>query len=300
MSLFASHELARALAAVENVQTRCTTLACGGLSIPAIVINGEPLIDRVWLDYLEPAPGTPELTVRYLPRVVRGLIPQEGWEDARSGADRIQAAPLIDWTQFANWDDANTWFCRKRSNHNRNLDRIRRKTEREHGTISFNPFDTDETAFDDLVLWKRLHFARTGVGDPLAHRSNLALFRELFISKALHLATIRSGGQVMAAILYARQNGRLSYWMVSYNTDLRQYAPGTLLLQDLLADSFALGDHEFDFMLGDEDYKWQFATHTRLIGELGTVPVSRMARRWAGQTKRRLQATSVGRTAPDS
>ena len=40
-------------------------------------------------------------------------------------------------------------------------------------------------------------------------------------------------------------------------------------MQDLLVESFSRGHAEFDFLIGDEAYKWHYATHNREIGPLG-------------------------------
>ena len=48
--------------------------------------------------------------------------------------------------------------------------------------------------------------------------------------------------------------------------------PGRLLLEHLVQASYEQGDAEFDFLVGDEPYKWQYATHTRLVEPLGPQP----------------------------
>ncbi len=294
MSLFAGDDLASAIAAVEGVEVRRTVLSCDGRVVPALLAGTKPLVRRVWLDFLEPSEdpdAVAEFPIRYLPRVVVGKVDQQVWhEDIAAGARRalLQASPCLDLTRFSCWEDAEAWFRRKRSNHTKNLERSLRKAEREIGPVLFEPADKDEAAFEHLVAWKRAHFARTGVGDPLAVRANLELFRGLFRAGALELATLRGDGRPMAAIGLVRLGGRVYYWMPSYDTTLSTLSPGNVLLNLCIRHAYESGAQEFDFMLGDEEYKWTYATDCRLVGPLGSEPVAGRVRRLAGTAKRRL------------
>lgn len=303
MSLFAGAELASALAAVEGVPVRPTILGCDGRLVPALLAGTKPVVARVWLDFLEPSEdpdAVAEIPIRYLPRVVLGRVDQQVWHDDAQDATggSLQASPTLDFTKFSAWEDIEAWFRRKRSNHSKNLERALRKAEREMGPVLFDPSDRDEAAFEHLVNWKRAHFARTGVGDPLAVPSNLALFRRLFETGQLELATLRGDGRPMAAIGLVRQAGRIYYWMPSYDTSLSTLAPGNVLLNQCIRHAYNTGAHEFDFMLGDEEYKWTYATDCRLVGPVGSEPVARRVRRLAGGAKRRLRtATTAATTA---
>lgn len=298
MSLFAGNDLASVLAAVEGVPVRRTVLGCGGRFIPALLAGTKPVVARVWLDFLEPSEdpdAVAELQIRYLPRVVVGKVDQQVWHDDIAGGLKrglLQASPTLDFTRFSSWEDAESWFRRKRSNHTKNLERSLRKAEREVGPVLFDPADRDEDAFNHLVTWKRAHFARTGVGDPLAVAANLDLFRSLFRAGSLELATLRGDGRPMAAIGLVRQAGRIYYWMPSYDTALSALSPGNVLLSMSIRHAYESGAHEFDFMLGDEEYKWTYATDCRLVGPVGSEPVAGRVRRLAGSATRRL------RTAP--
>lgn len=73
----------------------------------------------------------------------------------------------------------------------------------------------------------------------------------------------------MSAML---DKGRLYWWVPAYDSAYSQYSPGRLLLHFLLRESFNQHHTEFDFLWGDEDYKWYYATHVRLIADLGARP----------------------------
>jgi hypothetical protein len=55
-------------------------------------------------------------------------------------------------------------------------------------------------------------------------------------------------------------------------SDYSQYAPGRLLFHVLLEERFKQQHTEFDRLWGGEGYKWNYATHVRLIAELGVRP----------------------------
>jgi hypothetical protein len=82
------------------------------------------------------------------------------------------------------------------------------------------------------------------------------------------------------------ENGRLYFWVTTYDSARTQYAPGRLLLHFLLQESFVQQHAEFDFLLGGEDYKWNYATHVRLVADLGTRPLPEQVKYWL---KRALQ-----------
>jgi CelD/BcsL family acetyltransferase involved in cellulose biosynthesis len=77
---------------------------------------------------------------------------------------------------------------------------------------------------------------------------------------------------VVAAHIGLRHDGRFSSWVPAYDDGATAYAPGRLLLEALLAAVAARGDREFDFLVGNEPYKWTYATHTRLVEPLGPQP----------------------------
>lgn len=296
MSLFASTELASALAAVEAVPTRVASVACEQHIVPVVYAAGRPVVDRVWLDYLEPSTDpllAPEAFVRFLPRLVVGRVDAEQWwQEVAPTAERhgLRVAPTMDLARFSSWDEVEAWVKTKRSGFVKTAERLGRKASRELGEVSFEGSDPDEEAFEQLLRWKRAHYQRTGVGDPLAVPANIELLRWLFRNGTLQHATLRAGDRLMAGIAYVRRGGRVYYWMPSYDTELAAYSPGNLNLLRSIRHAYDSGATEYDFMIGEEDYKWFFATDARIVAPVGSMPVVRRARRFAGTARRRLLA----------
>jgi CelD/BcsL family acetyltransferase involved in cellulose biosynthesis len=46
------------------------------------------------------------------------------------------------------------------------------------------------------------------------------------------------------------------------------------MLLELMRESYSRHHAEFDFLIGDEGYKWHFATHNRAVGPMGNPPWS--------------------------
>jgi CelD/BcsL family acetyltransferase involved in cellulose biosynthesis len=101
---------------------------------------------------------------------------------------------------------------------------------------------------------------------------------------------LSAGGEVIAVHLGASHEGRTYWWIPSYGPEFAKFSPGRLMLESLLRASFERGDHEFDFLIGEEAYKWHYATHTRVIGAAGTPPLSlRVEKELKRQAKRALR-----------
>jgi CelD/BcsL family acetyltransferase involved in cellulose biosynthesis len=86
------------------------------------------------------------------------------------------------------------------------------------------------------------------------------------------VASLRAGPTLVASDICLVHDGRVSGWIASYDDAFAAFSPGRLLLEHLIETTFTDGHREFDFLVGNERYKWVYATHTRLIGPVGTPP----------------------------
>lgn len=77
----------------------------------------------------------------------------------------------------------------------------------------------------------------------------------------------------MGVHLGAEWQGRFYWWVPSYDVSMRSMSPGRLLMEDVMLYTYQRGYKEFDFLLGEESYKWEYATHTRVVGPLGEPPL---------------------------
>lgn len=64
--------------------------------------------------------------------------------------------------------------------------------------------------------------------------------------------------------------GVWSGWIFTYDPALKKYSPGHQLLIRMIETSCQLGHREFDFSIGAQDYKLQYASHGRVLAKIGS------------------------------
>ncbi|HTB98137.1 MAG TPA: GNAT family N-acetyltransferase [Terracidiphilus sp.] len=81
----------------------------------------------------------------------------------------------------------------------------------------------------------------------------------------LYVALLESGGKAIAFQFGFRCGNRLWDYAKAYDRAYSRFAPGTLLLPDLLNYAFQHGFKEYDFLRGEETYKtvWNSGLHRR-------------------------------------
>ena len=84
----------------------------------------------------------------------------------------------------------------------------------------------------------------------------------------LCLSVLELDGQVVAFSYGIRSDGVTSSYVLGHDDRLNVCSPGTLLLLRLLESAGRRGDREYDFSLGQETYKDQWATGTRGVVRL--------------------------------
>jgi hypothetical protein len=242
-----------------------------------------------YLDFLEPVdsregaagPGGAR-AVRWLPRValeareIQGPSPEEA-----PHSPNVAVAPYIDWSRFHDWAAFQAHFVSRRGNLARDSRRRQRNLEKALGRLRFEWDDRRPEVFDLAVAWKRSQYVRSNLRDELSILQNVQMFRELWRRGLLVISSLRAGERLVAAHLGVVWQRRFFYWVPAYDRGAFSFAPGRLLLEYMLAGSQARCHAQFDFLLGDERYKYHYATHRRLIGNLGTQPLSESLRKGA-------------------
>lgn len=215
--------------------------------------------------------------LKYLPKVSHGIVKAEEWlEGDLEGT--YEPAPTVLWEDFENWE-AFLQFIKKRKSKKFFADsrRRRRKLEEAVGPLEFVLGDERPEILKTCMKWKSEQYQSTGQFDDFAHEENVRLFEELAKRGLLMVTSLSSAEGAIAIDLNLFFEGRLYSWIASYDREYSNYAPGRLLLLEALEASFNAGHREFDFLIGNEDYKWIYASHARLIGALGTPPLKTQA-----------------------
>lgn len=263
---------------VEVQGRRFDLLVRPGGSVPHL-----PLVD--FYEERDEPPAGPVRTVAGLPAVCLGSRPVEGAPGARL-ADR-RAAPWIDWTAFPTWAEYVDVTSDRQWRAFRQSDRKLRKIGREVGAVRFSLQTTDHDVLERCLAWKSRQLRRTGKLDRFASPRNRQLLHLLMEQGHLRLALLSAGDQPLSAVLTHVDPTRMSCWVTAYDPAFAIYSPGVLLFEHLMKESYQAGHRSFDFLIGDEDYKYHYATHERLVGAVGREGASD----WLGRQGR----AAVGR-----
>lgn len=257
-----------------------------------LAVDGGPITHWQFIDFFEPvpAPGRPGRALDHLPRVARETVLAEDFR-ARPPAPGLLPSPLIDWTRFARWDDFAALVSSRVGNLFPDSRRKQNKLAKALGDVEFRLDDRRPQTFDLGMKWKSAQYLASGHQDLFANTRNRRLFSELHERELVLVSSLSAGGNVVAVHLGASHEGRLYWWIPSYGPEFGKFSPGRLLLEHIIRASFDRRDREFDFLIGDEAYKWHYATHTRVIGSAGEPRISLdLERAFKQRAKRALQS----------
>ena len=240
-------------------------------------------------DFLEPrsaeVPPLGEVVqVRALPRVATERVEVTRPPTRRPG---LVPSPCIDWRGFSSWED----FVRRTSKRQwrafKVTKRKRRKLGRELGPVRTDVDIPDHDLVEQALLHKARQLRRTKGLDRFVSRRVRQLVHRLVEEGHLTLSVLWAGGRPLAFALAHWGTDRLCCWINSYDPEAGAYSPGTLLYEDLMAESWKRDHEEFDFLIGDEAYKYHYATHERLVGPLGRAA---LRQRLLGDIRRAVEA----------
>lgn len=152
----------------------------------------------------------------------------------------------------------------------KDIDKRRRKVEREVGPVTFEALSADAEAFEQLLTWKRAQLAATGQTDIFAAGWTERLVRELFAAPAEGfrgaLFTLRIGGQLAAVHFHLPGRRVLHAWLIAHDEAFERYSPGLLLFQDILRWMGGAGFTSLDLGAGEYRFKLQLSNARREIG----------------------------------
>lgn len=238
-----------------------------------LVVGRAPVTTLPFLDFVEPLCGAPAArrTHGFLPRAVRGVVPAARW--AVDGlAARYEPSPYVEWSTVGSWDGFVAAVKARSHLPFAGTARKRRRMQREIGPMRIQRRDDDRALVELCMTWKSAQYRRSHYVDLFALPGPRELFFELQRRGALWVTALHAGSRTLAVNVGVLWEGRAYYWLQAYDLDARELSAGTLLLDELLRESHGR-DQQFDFLIGDEPYKWFYATHTRLVGPAGERPL---------------------------
>jgi CelD/BcsL family acetyltransferase involved in cellulose biosynthesis len=182
-----------------------------------------------------------------------------------------RANPSGAWvaTLGAEWE---AYYAATRSGPTRKKERKQLKQLGEHGEVVFAEASEPEAVrevVEKLLDYKSAAFHRMGVTDSMAQPGYRAFYRDfttrLSARQVAHITHLDIGGKVVAASLGLRHRGDYCLVLSSYeNGALARLGPGRAHLNDLIRYAVEHGFRRFDFTIGDEPYKRDWADVTVL------------------------------------
>jgi CelD/BcsL family acetyltransferase involved in cellulose biosynthesis len=144
-----------------------------------------------------------------------------------------------------------------------------RKAQDDLGPMRFTLDAEDPAALLDALLdHKRAQYLRTGKGDWLAAPGRGGLLRELAQARGApdcraQMSVLHFGDTWAAMHFGLRSRETLHYWIPVYNPALNAYAPGRLLLREIIRQGPAAGITLIDRGVGESAAKRDFASLPR-------------------------------------
>lgn len=246
-----------------------------GRLLRLLVLDGSEVVRTMpFYDFPQPLVGDFDAKVRelaYFPRTVVRTMPVE--ERTAKEGPGFQPSPWIDWARFADFAAFEAMVKARGMVKTGDSDRQRRRLAKDLGPLNFVYDDARPEVFEACVKWKSGQYRATGVGDMFADRRNVEFFRRLRAAGLVVVSSLSAGERLLSAHFGSYNDGRFGWWIPAYDPELSKYSPGRLMMLDLMKASYERKHSEFDFLIGDEDYKFIYATHNRVIGPVGTPPM---------------------------
>ena len=144
-------------------------------------------------------------------------------------------------------------------------ERRERKLIREYGAMRFVFSEEDAAAsLRELIAFKRAQYHRTQVADVLRPKWKRDILYALCGTCDEQcrgtVSTLHAGDTWVASHFGLRSGSTLHYWFPVYNPELKAFAPGRILLKQIILGTQSLGLERIDRGAGDSVAKRDFST----------------------------------------
>lgn len=149
-----------------------------------------------------------------------------------------------------------------------------RKLGREVGEVELELRSASHADLELMMKWKSAQLVRTGYVDRFAEPAYVSLFHELLDSPqehfAIHLSSLRAGGQTIGTHLTATSRHIAAVWHTSYdpNPELEKYSPGMVMMMRHMEQAReTAGITKIEFGRGFARYKETFKNADEYVAE---------------------------------
>ena len=152
----------------------------------------------------------------------------------------------------------------------KDIDKRRRKIEREVGPVTFTAHSRSTAAFDQLIAWKRAQYVCTRQTDIFDTPWTLRLLRALLDGHDPDFGgamfTLHVGDQLAAAQFNLRGKQTLHAWIIAHDEIFERYSPGLILFGEILRWMDESPFKVLDLGAGDYRFKQQLSNARPNIG----------------------------------
>jgi CelD/BcsL family acetyltransferase involved in cellulose biosynthesis len=151
----------------------------------------------------------------------------------------------------------------------KDIDKRRRKVEREVGPVRFAALEPCSDTLDQLLAWKRAQYRATGQTDVFATAWTVNLLCELLRTRedgfGGGLFTLHIGDRLAAAQFNLLGRRTVHAWIIAHDEAFERYSPGLMLFQDILKWMDATAYDRLDLGAGDYRFKLQLSNANRTV-----------------------------------
>jgi CelD/BcsL family acetyltransferase involved in cellulose biosynthesis len=183
------------------------------------------------------------------------------------------------------------------------IDRKRRKVEREIGPTVFAARSLCRAGFERLIALKRAQYRATGQTDIFDAGWTLRLLEDLFALRfpgfGGALYTLHFGDTLAAAQFHLMGETTIHAWMIAHEPEFERYSPGLLLFQDILRWMDDTPYDRLDLGYGDYRFKRELsnAQATLMHGYVGAFSPASLLRGAAYGVRQAAEALPLGRVS---
>ncbi len=179
------------------------------------------------------------------------------------GGEKPEVGHRIDFPQGgeAFWEER----ARSDKKFTSDTERRERKLIREYGPVRFVFSEDDvERSLNGLIAYKRDQYRRTQVADVLSEKRTRNILHALGRTRDAQcsgiVSTLHAGDTWVASHFGLRCGSTLHYWFPVYNPALKAFAPGRILLKQIIHSAQTNGLKRIDRGAGDSVAKRDFST----------------------------------------
>jgi CelD/BcsL family acetyltransferase involved in cellulose biosynthesis len=176
--------------------------------------------------------------------------------------EQVSEAPYIPIK--GNYDD---YLGRLSANERSHIRRRRRRLIEEQGAAytDFRSHDAQEVLQTLFELHER-RAAEKRIHSSFARPDVLAFHRDLLIRldrSRVWLRGLCRGPEIIAVFYGYVAGGRISYYQTGHAPLWGEFSPGSVLLQETIREAFDAGMAEYNFLQGEEEFKYRWTEHVR-------------------------------------